>query len=127
MKNCSEATEALATISEAGLDAPIPLVRDARWGRLKFQRVPGVDLRDRYRGALVGGAIGGAMGRPNEGTPTDVARGRRQRAYEPWRGWAAGPVGTVTDDTQMTLWPAESILATADRGPRRAPPGCETA
>ena len=31
-----------------------------------------------------------------------------------WLG--GGPVGTVTDDTQLTLWLAESILATTGRG-----------
>jgi ADP-ribosylglycohydrolase len=74
-----------------------------------------VDLRDRFRGALVGGAIGDAMGRPNEGVSAAVARERRIRAYQPWGGWCGGPKGRITDDTQMTMWLAESILATAGK------------
>ena len=73
-------------------------------------------LRDRFRGALVGGAIGDAMGGPNEGTPGPVARERRIREYQPWPGWKGGPKGTITDDTQMSMWLAESILKTARRG-----------
>jgi ADP-ribosylglycohydrolase len=36
---------------------------------------------------------------------------RRARDYQPWQGWQSGPKGTITDDTQMTMWMAESILA----------------
>jgi len=60
-----------------------------------------VDLRDRFRGALVGGAIGDAMGRANEGVSASEARARRIREYQPWAGWRGGPKGTITDDTQQ--------------------------
>ena len=63
-----DAAFVLAKVAEAGLDAPILIEDDIRWGRLGFGLPPGVDLRDRFRGALVGGAIGDAMGRANEGT-----------------------------------------------------------
>jgi ADP-ribosylglycohydrolase len=63
-----------------------------------------IDLRDRFRGALIGGAIGDAMGRPNEGVRANEARTRKIRAYQPWHGWTGGPKGTITDDTQMTMW-----------------------
>ena len=33
----------------------------------------------------------------------------------PWPGYRGGPKGTITDDTQMTMWLAESILASAGR------------
>ena len=102
-------------VQQAGLDVPILNADDTRWARLKFELAPGVDLRDRFRGALVGGAIGDAMGRPNEGVPADLARERRLREYRPWGGWRAGSRGTITDDTQMTMWLAQSILATAGR------------
>ena len=85
MKNCLAAGEALATAQEAGLDAPIPREEDARLKRLRFEPAPGVDLRDRFRGGLVGGAIGHAMGRPNEGVPAAVARERRMRDYSALR------------------------------------------
>jgi ADP-ribosylglycohydrolase len=78
--------------------------------------MPGVQLDDRFRGALIGGAIGDAMGRANEGVWPSEARDRQIREYQAWGGYKGGPKGTVTDDTQMTMWLAESILAS----PRRA-------
>lgn len=73
----------------------------------------GGDRRDRYRGCLLGGAVGDAMGRPAEGwSSQDVAaRWGRLRDFKPWRGWTGGPVGTVTDDTQLTMLVADSLLA----------------
>jgi ADP-ribosylglycohydrolase len=87
---------------------------DPRWARLQPPVHTSVVLRDRFRGALVGGAIGDAMGRPNEGRPTEVARERKVRAFQPWHGWNRGPKGTITDDTQMTMWVAEAILEAAE-------------
>jgi ADP-ribosylglycohydrolase len=105
----------LGQVRAPGLDAPILAGDDPRWERLKFEPAPGVALRDRFRGALVGGAIGDAMGRPNEGALRVVARERQLRDYQPWGGWRGGPKGRITDDTQMTMWLAESILATAGK------------
>jgi hypothetical protein len=42
-----------------------------------------------------------------------MARAKRVREYRPWRGWKGAPKGTITDDTQMTMWLAEAILAAA--------------
>jgi ADP-ribosylglycohydrolase len=70
-------------------------------------------LLDRFRGAMLGVAIGDALGRPGEGRSFEqtVHRfGGPLRAYKPWRGWKSGPVGTVTDDTQMTMCIATSIV-----------------
>lgn len=69
--------------------------------------------RDAFRGALVGCAIGDALGRAVEGWPrrhVEAAYGRLDR-YQPWWGWDGGPVGTATDDTQMTVCVAEWLLA----------------
>ncbi len=55
------------------------------------------------------------MGRANEGVWPSEARERRVRDYLPWRGYRSGPRGTITDDTQMTMWLAEAILAAAIR------------
>lgn len=76
---------------------------------------PSEDLRSRYRGCLIGGAIGDALGRPVEGRPSHKVRARYPRGlrdFEPWPGWQSGPVGTFTDDTQLTIVIAEWLLAT---------------
>ncbi|GAC1548923.1 MAG: ADP-ribosylglycohydrolase family protein [Herpetosiphon sp.] len=68
---------------------------------------------DRYTGTLVGGAIGDALGRPVEGrSPAQLqARYGELRDYHRWHGWKSGPRGTITDDTQLTMLIAESLLA----------------
>jgi ADP-ribosyl-[dinitrogen reductase] hydrolase len=77
----------------------------------------GVDYRDRFRGALLGGAIGDALGRPAEGRDRETVRRSYGvlRDFVPWRGWTGGPKGTVTDDTQLTVCVAESLLAGGGR------------
>ncbi len=79
-----------------------------------FDDEPGVGVRDRVRGSLLAGAIGDALGRPGEARPRSVVRDRYGRLdrYVPWRGWQSGPVGTWTDDTQLTIVVAEWLLAT---------------
>ncbi|MFW6080116.1 MAG: ADP-ribosylglycohydrolase family protein, partial [Gemmatimonadota bacterium] len=73
------------------------------------------ELRDRTRGCLLGGAIGDALGRPGEGRrPETIAeRYGELRDFHPWEGWTSGPVGTVTDDTQLTMVIARTYV---DRG-----------
>ncbi len=68
--------------------------------------------RGRFRGALLGGAIGDALGRsakrnarPHYAPPWAIAE------YAPWRGYMSGPSGTVTNDTQLTMVVAETLLA----------------
>jgi ADP-ribosylglycohydrolase len=74
----------------------------------------GVDLADRYRACLLTGAIGDALGRPVEGMPReDVVRPVDE--FRPWRGWESGPVGTITDDTQLTMVVAECLLSNGGR------------
>lgn len=70
-------------------------------------------LRDRYRGCLIGGAIGDALGRPGEGrSPASIeATWGELRDYHPWSGWESGPQGTITDDTQLTMEVARTYLA----------------
>jgi hypothetical protein len=84
LRSAIRAKELLGLVYSTELDAPILPREDPRWGRLRSGLDPGVNLRDRFRGALIGGAIGDAMGRPNEGRPTEVARERKLRAYQPW-------------------------------------------
>lgn len=74
--------------------------------------------RGRFRAALVGGAIGDALGRsakrnarPQYVPPWPIAE------YAPWRGYMSGPNGTVTDETQLTMLVAESLLGTGRLDP----------
>lgn len=112
----------LQTLRAGHLDAPILGPTESRWAQLRFALAPGVDLGDRFRGALIGGAIGDAMGRPNEGVWPREARARQIRGYQPWHGWQSGSKGTITDDTQMTMWLAEAILAAARRATEAGTP-----
>ena len=109
------ASEYLNILMASGVEVPILLEEDGRWSKLQLIPDPLVDLADRFRGALVGGAIGDAMGRAVEGWPAEAAEAEQIREYRAWRAWRGGPKGTITDDTQMTMWLAESILATAER------------
>jgi ADP-ribosylglycohydrolase len=67
-------------------------------------------LRDRFRGCLLGGALGDALGAPVE----FMARGEIDRRFGPAGvlelAEAYGRVGAVTDDTQMTLFTAEGLI-----------------
>lgn len=72
------------------------------------------DLADRFRGSLLWGATGDALGRPTEAKSWNLIR-RLWGAdgvtdFQPWRGWQSGPIGTWTDDTQLTIEVAETIL-----------------
>lgn len=73
---------------------------------------PGIDLNDRYRGSLTWGAAGDALGRPGEARSAKSVKERHGRLEDfiPWRGWTSGPTGTITDDTQLTMCVAESII-----------------
>lgn len=71
---------------------------------------PSEELRERYRGCLVGGAIGDALGRPVEGRSRQQVAERYPhglRDFQLWRGWRSGAIGTFTDDTQLTIVVAE--------------------
>ena len=67
-----------------------------------------METRSRFRGSLLGLAVGDALGTPYEGLPrgefepvTDMAGG----------GWRGLPVGAWTDDTSLALCLAESLVA----------------
>ena len=69
-----------------------------------------LDKRARYRGCLLGGAVGDALGAPVEFLSRDAILTRFGpdgiSKYVP----AYGRLGAVTDDTQMTLFTAEGLL-----------------
>src|SRR5436305_3362134 len=100
--------ESLSRVAELGLR---PLPWDPERGR--FQWLAGVDYSARYRGSLLAGAIGDALGRPAEGrSADDVARRFGLiKEFQPWHGWTGGPAGTITDDTQLTMVVAASLIA----------------
>lgn len=68
-----------------------------------------VRLRDLFRGCLLGGAVGDALGAPVEFMSRASILERFDgpiRDYSP----AYGKVGAITDDTQMTLFTAEGVM-----------------
>lgn len=71
----------------------------------------------KVRGALVGTAIGDALGRPAEGHTRETVQEfyGELRDFVPHPGWTDGPIGTWSDDTQMTVCVAESLIAGGGR------------
>ncbi len=69
-----------------------------------------ITLRDRYRGCLLGGAVGDALGAGIEFL--SLADIRRRHGPRGVNGYvpAYGRLGAITDDTQMTLFTAEGLL-----------------
>jgi len=89
---------------------------DAAAGTVYEAPSTGRDVPTQYRfvGTLLGGAIGDALGRPNEGSRSasfEDDHPRHITDYRTWRGWTSGPIGTITDDTQMTMCVAACLVA----------------
>jgi len=78
-------------------------------------------LRERVQGALLGGAIGDALGAPVEFDSLEMIR--RTYGDEGITDFvpAYGRLGAITDDTQMTLFTAEGLLWASDPPSRVAP------
>ncbi|MDB5075337.1 MAG: ADP-ribosylation/Crystallin [Chloroflexi bacterium] len=75
-------------------------------------------LRTRFRAALLGGAIGDALGRPREGQQhLRFSPPWHVDDYQPAPDYVGGPVGTITDDTQLTMVVAESLIANGQLDP----------
>ena len=72
--------------------------------------------RDRFRGCLLGGAVGDALGAPVEFLSRDEIQ--RQFGDGGIRDYvdAYGRLGAITDDTQMTLFTAEGLIRAHVRG-----------
>ncbi|NUT39369.1 MAG: ADP-ribosylglycohydrolase family protein [Thermoactinospora sp.] len=82
-----------------------------------------MDVQERVRGCLLGGAIGDALGGPIEFESLREIRKHHGRegisGYVPsWRG----TTGLVTDDTQMTLFTVEALVHAADHRTGTTPP-----
>ena len=73
----------------------------------------------RFKGCLLGGAVGDAMGAPVEFM--SLAEIRRKFGPDGITGYspAYGRIGAITDDTQMTLWTVEGLLRYHCRGATR--------
>lgn len=69
-------------------------------------------LRERFLGTLIGTAVGDALGHPFEGwsrTHIETEVGR-VKDFLPGMGWGGFPPGQYTDDTQLTIAIAESLI-----------------
>lgn len=70
-----------------------------------------VSIQDRFRGVLIGTAVGDALGLPAEG----VSRRRIGRLFpKPWRHRLIFGRGMVSDDTEHTLFVSQALLAQPD-------------
>ncbi|MGV9374855.1 ADP-ribosylglycohydrolase family protein [Nonomuraea sp. NPDC003707] len=81
-----------------------------------------MDVRDRVRGCLLGGAIGDALGSPIEFQSWREIR--REHGAEGITGYVTtwrGRSGLITDDTQMTLFTVEGLLRARAAGGPPAP------
>jgi ADP-ribosylglycohydrolase len=89
---------------------PIPIIR---WPNPVPAAPDDSRLRDLYRGCLLWGAVGDALGRPAEGKPRSVIRERfgpkGLSRFITWPG-QTGPAGTITDDTQLTMEIAGTVI-----------------
>jgi ADP-ribosylglycohydrolase len=78
-----------------------------------------LEWQSRVRGCLLGGAIGDALGAPVEfeqGRAIVAAHPERLRSFV--SGQAGWPPGTITDDTQMTLFTMEGLIRAGVRTER---------
>ena len=68
-------------------------------------------LQNRFRGCLLGGAVGDALGAPVEFLDLDeIVRAYGEQGIHDYAP-AYGKLGAITDDTQMTLFTAEAMLS----------------
>src|SRR6266446_5601106 len=68
-------------------------------------------LQSRFRGCLLGGAVGDALGAPVEFLDLDeIVRAYGEQGIRDCAP-AYGKLGAITDDTQMTLFTAEAVLS----------------
>jgi ADP-ribosylglycohydrolase len=77
---------------------------------------PPNDVLSRFRGCLLAGAVGDALGAPIEFLSIDEIRARHGEPGVATMVEGAWPAGSITDDTQMTLFTAEGLLRAWQRG-----------
>lgn len=76
---------------------------------------PGKERRSRYQGCLLAGAVGDALGAPIEMMSLSKIRKEFGESGITDLAPAYGRIGSITDDTQMTLFTAEGLLRAAAR------------
>jgi ADP-ribosylglycohydrolase len=79
----------------------------------------GPSVESRFRGCLLGGAIGDALGGTLEFLTARQIRERYELPITTFVGKTGRVIGAITDDTQMTLFTAEGILRAAVRADER--------
>lgn len=90
--------------------APLPgTTRRAPSSRLARPK-PLPELRRRWRGCLVGGAVGDALGAPVEFKSLEEIRGELGEGGVHGFLEAFGRFGAITDDTQLSMFTAEGLL-----------------
>ncbi|MES2502298.1 MAG: ADP-ribosylglycohydrolase family protein [Pseudomonadota bacterium] len=75
-----------------------------------FQRTQSKELREKFRGCLLAGAVGDALGAPVEFMKIEQIHKTFGPAGIVDYAKAFGRIGAITDDTQMTLFTAEGVL-----------------
>lgn len=75
----------------------------------------GLSVVDRFRGCLLGGAVGDALGAPVEFLSLDEIKRRYGDSGITVFDTAYGRRGAITDDTQMTLFTAEGLIRAEQR------------
>jgi len=108
--SADEVPESAAEATES--EVPDPILRPTWKSRRQQRRT----VQSRFRGCLLGGAVGDALGAPVE----FMKRSEILRRFGP-KGItqyapAYGGLGTITDDTQMTLFTAEGLIRGWVRG-----------
>ena len=70
-----------------------------------------MEKKDRFRGMLLGTAVGDAVGLPAEG----ISRSRARKMFKgPWRHRLIMNRGMISDDTEHALFTAQALLAHGD-------------
>jgi ADP-ribosylglycohydrolase len=96
----------VATIASSGHPAQ-PAGPTARWAHR-----PEPPAETRFIGALLGGAMGDALGRPAGDRSVDLIRARDGRLTDDHRhGRRSSPMATMTDETHLTMCVAECLVA----------------
>lgn len=75
-----------------------------------------LEMKERIRGCLLGGAVGDALGAPVEFDALSEIRSRYGPHGPEDMARAYGRVGAITDDTQMTMWTVEGLIRAWVRG-----------